>query len=191
MQKRFEEAFEHIEYAMKLDSTTPIVPQTQSWTQFYARRYEEAIETTQRLITREPNYGLSFIFLSQALSTAGRYEEAVIEAEKGVRLMGKSPYTLCWFASVCAAAKLETETQNLLQEIRQFAQSRYVSPYMIGMVYSNLGDKKRALLQLEKALLIRDGRLMWLGVDPQFDWLRKDSRFQELFRQTGNPIAQK
>jgi hypothetical protein len=62
---------------------------------------------------------------------------------------------------------------------------------MIGMVYSNLRDKERALLQLEKALSIRDGRLMWLGVDPQFDWLRDDSGFQALLRRTGNPTAQK
>jgi TolB-like protein/Tfp pilus assembly protein PilF len=191
MQKRFDEALVHIEYAMKLDSTTPIVPQTLCWTQFYARRYQEAIAATQQLITREPEYGLSYIFLSQALSTVGRYEEAVSEAEKGVRLLGKSPYTLCWFASVCAAAKLETETHNLLKEIHQFEESRYVSPYMIGMVYSNLRDKERALLQLEKALSIRDGRLMWLGVDPQFDWLRDDSGFQALLRRTGNPTAQK
>jgi hypothetical protein len=81
------------------------------------------------------------------------------------------------------------EANALLGEIEQMSAARYVSPYLLATVYCNLGDTERAVTELERALEIRDGRLVWLGVDPQFDALRRDPRFTLLLRSTNNPAA--
>jgi tetratricopeptide (TPR) repeat protein len=98
---------------------------------------------------------------------------------------------LPWLASAHAAAGNREKAIALLAEIEETAKSRYVSPYLIGMVYVNMGDKENALAQLEKALEIRDGRVVWLGVDPQFEALRENPRFKAILRQTGNPLINK
>lgn len=66
---------------------------------------------------------------------------------------------------------------------------RYVSPYLLAMVYCNLGESEQAFAKLEEALTIRDARILWLGVDPQFDRLRNDPRLHSLLRRTSNPLA--
>jgi adenylate cyclase len=49
-------------------------------------------------------------------------------------------------------------------------------------VYSALGDRDSAFVWLEKADKEKDGLLARLKVDPRFDSLRSDPRFQELER---------
>ncbi|HEX8638472.1 MAG TPA: hypothetical protein VF692_10440, partial [Pyrinomonadaceae bacterium] len=97
-------------------------------------------------------------------------------------------YTLPWLASAHAAAGNSEKAAALLAEIEEMAKTRYVSPYLVGMVYINLGEAENALAQLDKAVEIRDGRVVWLGVDPQFETLRGNPRFNEILRRTGNPL---
>ena len=53
------------------------------------------------------------------------------------------------------------------------------------MIYVGLGEKKEALDQLQKAYNERAGQLIYLHVDPRFDSLRSDPRFQDLKRRIG------
>ncbi len=62
---------------------------------------------------------------------------------------------------------------------------RYVSPYLFALVYAGLGDKDQTFAQLEKAFQDRSFFLIWLKVEPQFDSLRDDPRFQDLLRRIG------
>lgn len=186
MQKRFDESFLQIYDALKLDSMTPIVPQTLNWTFYFARQYEESIAATRKLVAKEPFYGLSHVFMCALLSTVGEYDEAIGFGQKAVQLIGEAPYTLLWLASAYAAAGRRQEVEEILEKVREMSETRYVSPYMMGMVYCNLGETEMAFVYLERALAIRDARLVWMNVDPQFDPLRNDPRLNELLRRTGN-----
>jgi hypothetical protein len=50
-----------------------------------------------------------------------------------------------------------------------------------------LGDKARALDELERAWDIRDSGLLWLKVDPTLDPLRNEPRFKALFNRLDFP----
>ena len=58
----------------------------------------------------------------------------------------------------------------------------YVSPYDVAILYVGLGDKDRALEQLNKAYEDRAGWIIYLNVEPIFDPIRSDPRFTELVR---------
>jgi hypothetical protein len=58
----------------------------------------------------------------------------------------------------------------------------YVSPWQIGTLYTRAGKNDEALEWLEKAYQARDQNMPYLGVDPIFDTLRDDPRFQALLR---------
>ena len=184
---RFDEALAHVERAIEIDRFAPIAPQTLNWILYHARRSDEAIAATRRFVKDEPRYGLTFLFFGSMLWHVGQFEEAVKTCLRAVELLGRTPYTLVWLASAHAAAGDRETTLKLIEEIEALAAHRYVSPYLTAMLYSNLNDAGNALTHLEKALKIRDGRLLWLGVDPQFESLRHEPRFERILRETNNP----
>jgi serine/threonine protein kinase/tetratricopeptide (TPR) repeat protein len=188
MKGNFEEAISQINRAIEFDPLTPYVQQTLNWTLFHAGRTAEAIDSTRRLLEREPNYALSHFFMSSVLWHEKQFEEAIRVAQRGIELLGRIPYSLCWLASAYAAAGEKEKTLALIDEIELMSASRYVSPYLTAMIYSNLGDTERAFERLEKAVEMRDGRLAWLAIDPQFDILHDNPRFREILRKTNNPL---
>jgi len=189
MAGRFNEALLQVRRALELDPHTPIVHHALSWTYYHARHFEEAASATRNLIRKEPRYGMGLVFLCLVLFHTKHFEEAIKTGRKAVQVLGRTPYTLSWLASAYAVSGKREEADALLSEIEQMAAARYVSPYLLAMVYCNLGDEERALTELERALAIRDARLVWLGVDPQFDCLRHDPRFNALLEKTNNPAA--
>jgi serine/threonine-protein kinase len=188
---RFEEAFAQVNKALELDPFTPIIPQTLNWILYHARRYDEAIAGTYRLIEEEPHYGLAHLFLIGVLARAGRYDEAIKVAHDAVALLGRTTHTLCWFASAYAAAGRAGEARALIGEIENLSATQYLSPYLLAMIYVNLGDAEKAFELLDKALEIRDGRLSWLAVDPQFDALAADARYERLLKAINHPSTRR
>jgi hypothetical protein len=67
------------------------------------------------------------------------------------------------------------------------AKDRYVSPYSIAQSHARLGEMGPALEWLTKALEQRDSRMVALKVDPCFDALRSDPKFQALVKRVGLP----
>jgi tetratricopeptide (TPR) repeat protein len=57
--------------------------------------------------------------------------------------------------------------------------------FNIAQIYLGLGEHDQALTWLEKAYDERSVWLIWLGVDPKFDPLRADARFQDILRRIG------
>jgi hypothetical protein len=69
------------------------------------------------------------------------------------------------------------------------SQTAYVSPWQIGTLYTRAGKNDKALEWLEKAYQARDQNMPYLGVDPIFDTLRADPRYQDLLRRMNLPSA--
>jgi hypothetical protein len=61
----------------------------------------------------------------------------------------------------------------------------YVSPAELAILYSALGDKEAAFASLEKGFAVHDLQLQFLKVDPAFDGLRDDPRFNNLLQRVG------
>ena len=56
-------------------------------------------------------------------------------------------------------------------------------------VYAALGDRERAFALLERALDERSPLLAFLKVDPRFDGMRGDKRFERILFRLGLPPA--
>jgi hypothetical protein len=63
----------------------------------------------------------------------------------------------------------------------------YVSPAELPVLYVGLGDKEWAIASLERAYAAHDLQMQALKVDPHYDSLRPDPRFQNLMRRVGLP----
>jgi hypothetical protein len=73
------------------------------------------------------------------------------------------------------------EAQKVLLRLNEEAKSRYVAPYAITLVYLGLGEKERALDELERAYEGGDTNYLFrIKVDPMLDDLRGQPRFEAL-----------
>jgi len=62
----------------------------------------------------------------------------------------------------------------------QVKQGEYISPTGFVQMYAQLGEKDEAFEWLEKAYEERDSQLPFLTVQPLYDPIRDDPRFQDL-----------
>jgi hypothetical protein len=72
-----------------------------------------------------------------------------------------------------------------LNELRELSKRRDISPCLTALIYLGLGDQDQAFAWLDKASQDRSSLLIWLKVEPLFDPLRDDPRFQDLLRRVG------
>ncbi len=63
----------------------------------------------------------------------------------------------------------------------------YESAFGIAVIYARLGDKDRAFEWLEKSFAAHEEDLIYLKIEPAFDGLSSDPRFQDLLRRVGLP----
>jgi tetratricopeptide (TPR) repeat protein len=86
-----------------------------------------------------------------------------------------------------AAAGRIAEARNSLEMLRALAKSQYVLPYGFAMIHTGLGEYDEAIEWLEKAYDERNLWMPFLQVEPRFDPLRSDPRFQDLVRRMNFP----
>jgi hypothetical protein len=70
-----------------------------------------------------------------------------------------------------------------LGELDELSRRRSVSRYWIGLVHAALGEIDAALSELVRGVEERDVWMVWLGVEPRFDSLRRDERFVKLIHE--------
>ena len=76
---------------------------------------------------------------------------------------------------------------TLVCPMQKRGKQKYVSPYDLAVLYTGLGEKDRAIEQLNKAYDDRAGWIINLKVEPLFDPLRSDPRFADLLRRMKLP----
>ena len=81
-----------------------------------------------------------------------------------------------------AVAARKTETQRVIDEIRDASKHKYQSSYAVAAIYAGLGQTDQALEWLERACDERATWMIFLKVHPYFDNLHGEPRFQELLK---------
>ena len=61
----------------------------------------------------------------------------------------------------------------------------FVPPYHIALLYNALGDREQTYAWLERAFEVNDPKVTFLKVDPKWNNLRNEQKFQELLKRAG------
>lgn len=152
------------------------------WHYLFARQYDQAIEQGRKTVELDANVPLAHYILGQAYEQRSMYEEAIAEFQKAISLSEANPEMLMGLGYAYAVAGKKGEGRRLLDKLAALSKQRYVSPFYMAVMYLGLGDKEGALRWLEKAYEERSAELAYLHVEPWFDPLRTDPRFQDLLR---------
>jgi adenylate cyclase len=176
---RFKEAFSEIEIAKELDPLSLPIATSAGSILRYARRYDEAIEELRKAIDLEPSFKFAHVELAEVYALKGMFQEAASEWST-VNVLSGNPKLELHYAAVRDAAGYQRSTQLWLKFLREESKQGYVSPTSMAGGYARLGKAEQVLAWLEEAYRQRDPGLSALKVDPTFDFLRSNPRFQDL-----------
>jgi serine/threonine-protein kinase len=151
----------------------------------FAHQYDEAIDQLRKTIELESTYWFPHDFLGRAFEQKGELPEAIAEFQRARQSGGEVAEVWGMLGHAYAMSGQRSEAQKALAELKEPAQGIYVPPYMVATVYAGLGDKDQAFAWLERAYTERSLYLTWLPMDPVWDSLRSDSRYQELLKRIG------
>jgi TolB-like protein len=176
----FEQAIAEAKRAAELDPLSVIINADFAWTYACAHRLDEAEAQARRTLELDPRFFLAHYYLGGVQQAKGRLPEAISEFQQAFDLNGDS-YSLAMLGQAYARVGNKPEAQKVLGRLNDEAKSRYVAPYAWALLYLGMGDKNRALDELETAYQRGDTNYLFvLKVDPLFEDLRGQPRFEAL-----------
>jgi TolB-like protein/Flp pilus assembly protein TadD len=175
---RTDEALTEAKRAFDLDPASPGMNQLMGIQFLYARRFDEAIDQFRKAL--EMDYHDAHLGLGGAYAAKGMYREALVEFGKYSELDRGTPRSIASLGYAHARLKERGEALGALDQLMVLSNQRYVSAASFAVVYAGLGEKDQAFAWLEKAYEERSGALPFLKVNPTWDPLRSDPRFEAL-----------
>jgi tetratricopeptide (TPR) repeat protein len=192
---RMEEALDVLREAQDRDREGFAINLALATTNYWAGNLDEAVSRLNEIISvrlSDPRIAVAREILGDIYEKKGRWKQAIAQRAEALRLIG----------DVAEATKLDRDYANSgfemamrafyerqQNEMAQRAFQVYVSPIYFAFLSMHLHDTERAFRYLNQAV---DENAPWLGivrVDPEFDPIRSDRRFEELVRRYEAPVA--
>jgi serine/threonine protein kinase/Tfp pilus assembly protein PilF len=182
MMDRIEEATASARRALELDPLSLIINTDVGWCLYYARRYDEAIAQYRKTLELDSHFVPAIYDLAQVQVQLGLFEEAT-------RLLEGLPDSA--FSGILGhaygLAGQRDEATRILDELKRRSQGQYVSPIQFALLYTGLGQMDETFFWLGRAYEDHSPIMAYLRVEPWFDPLRSDSRFDDLLLRLNYP----
>jgi serine/threonine protein kinase/Flp pilus assembly protein TadD len=150
---------------------------------YLARQYDPAIAELNNTLELDQSFPTAHVYLGYVYSAKGMYAEAITAYRKAIELSGETSSRQIFLGAAFAKAGESEKAREILKQLE--ASKEYVSPGELAILYAALGMREEAFASLEKAYAARDLQLQYLKVDPAFDLLRDDLRFNDLLQRIG------
>jgi tetratricopeptide (TPR) repeat protein len=177
---RYDEAFAELERARQLDPLSLIIACDKGVILYYARQYDAALKQLLAVQDLDP-YFPRLAVIDGVYIQKGMYAEALTDLKK-------RPSDGAWDwgtrATIYGRLGRDAEARLSLREWQRLERRRHVDPLSIMSAYIAMGKKDLAIATLQKAYSEHSIGLAALKVDPTFDPLRDEEKFQELLRRT-------
>ncbi len=184
---RAEDADHENMLAKKLDPLSLSVNSQIAWSYYIARRYDDAVTQSRKLIDLEPNLYTSHLYLGLAYEGQKLYPQAIEEFQKANALSGGNPIVLGALGHTYAVSGNRAKANELIGQLDSIAKKRYVPGLYPAAIYAGLDNKDAAIRWLTKAVEDRSDYCLFLPLEPEAENLRSDPRFKELVRRIGLP----
>src|SRR5213080_1120055 len=164
--------------AKALDPLSPITSYVATAAYLANDQIDEAIIEGQRTLLLDPNYFYLDSNLAAAYREKGDFAEAIALYTKAQEA---THFPSSGLAITYARMGRQIEARNVLAQLMQEREKRYVSAHSIAAVYVAFGEKDEAFRWLERSFAEHSGILQWIAFLPEFRALQPDARFPRLF----------
>ncbi len=175
---RFDEALAESERARELDPLSLIISADKGIILLYARRYDDAIAQFRSVEEMDPTFSRGHMVVAayiekkqfaEALAALGKWDD-------------DGSWTWAWRAFAYGRSGQDALARQALEKVRQRYQREHMSLDPLVWAYVGTGNHDEAFIWFDKAYADHSNLLTSLKVNPGFDGLRADPRFQTLMR---------
>src|SRR5881409_2650495 len=178
---RLDEAIAKDKKAIELDPLNSFFQSALAYFLYHARRYDDAIVQIKKTLELDPTSTLARHLLGCCLLWKGDTAGAIAEFQRS-----KIVVTGAWYQGLLGYAYAisgdRPKAEQMLRELEQMAKRQYVNSSAFAAIYVGLGEKKKALDWLDVAYENQESACWLLKVDPIYDSVRGEPRFQALVK---------
>ncbi len=180
---RLDEAFAESERARQLDPLSLIIAADNGAILYYSRQYDRAIEKWNAVLAMDPAFSRAHL-VRYAYVEKGRIADALAEVEN-YDPVDDTPWRWSSLAYIYGRSGQRAQALRALRKLEQINRRQPMDSAAILWAHVGIGDKDQAFVWLEKAYTEHSNTLITLKVEPGYDSLRSDPRFQDVMRRVG------
>jgi TolB-like protein/Flp pilus assembly protein TadD len=185
-QEALDEIKEAEEVTRKIDPFALVdIRATMAESLYLARQYDRAIAECRGGLQLNPDYFLLHFVLGRCYVLKRMHASAIRVFERAVRSAKDNLLLVTSLIHTYAVSGRRAKALKSLEEFKKTSKWRYVPAMYFACIYAGLLDKDQAFFWLEKAYQERSDGMTYLNVEPTFDPLRSDPRFQDLLHRVG------
>jgi len=179
---RHAEALAEIRRARELDPTSILNQAIEGQILLFAGKADESLDTLKIINETNPNFWLSYLFISRVYNEKQMHAEAIAALAKARELFPANKEATALLGYALAKVGKLPQARAVLDELRQSSNQEYVAPYNLAMIHNGLGESEKALDYLEKAYAEKNVLMVFLKVEPKWNNLRSDPHFISLLK---------
>lgn len=177
---QLDQAMLEIARAHEVDPLSFIVSNDVCRILYFARRFDEALAQCNANLDMDPELRRPLWRIGSIYAAMGQEQRAVSAFIQAFQSAGEESPRLTALAEGAQKSGLRGMWEAALPLISQNDEKQ--DPFGTAAAYMYAGNKEKALALLERAYQQRAFGITWLAVDPTFDGLHSDDRFQHLLR---------
>jgi TolB-like protein/DNA-binding winged helix-turn-helix (wHTH) protein/Tfp pilus assembly protein PilF len=186
---RQNEALQEMRAAHVLDPVSHVSNDILGFVYYLAHDFDRAIDQYQKTLALYPDSGNVHLYLGRCYEQKAMYPEAFQEYQRMESLEGATAAELTTRRQAFAKSGMRGYWQIELEGAIRESKRPYFSSDYIAELYVNLGKKDHAIEFLEKAYQARSHDMAFILVEPRFNSLHSDPRFQDLLRRMNFPMG--
>ncbi len=177
---RTEEALAMSKVGFDLDPLSARTGKALAHTYYFAGKYDEALEQSKKTLELFPNY--HFIFLGPIYEQKCMHDQSIAGYLESEERWGLSPTAVATLRQAYATSGWAGYWRKRLELAEEEAKERPVGPVSLAQLYARVGDKDKAFEWLQRAYDLHDMSLTLIKVDPVWQNIRFDARFNDLLQ---------
>ena len=182
---RFDEAIAEIKTAIDLEPASVLNHRIYGQILYYARRYDEAVVELKRTVEMDADVSTTYKFLIFSYRLKGDEAKAFEWFVQQRTKIGDKPDEIQTWKTIYAKSGWRGVSERQLEQAKE--DEKNGKPNYIQSAFNSIELEQRdeAFAYLEKAFGERLWAITTLKVEPRFDSLRSDPRFEDLVKRVG------
>ncbi|HUP57715.1 MAG TPA: tetratricopeptide repeat protein, partial [Bdellovibrionota bacterium] len=182
---RIAEARREISLALDLDPLSLVLNTAAGRPEYFSGDYDAAIRRFSSVLEMDPSFLPARLWLGRAYLMKGDHPRALEVLRAAAARAPESAMVRAALAQALARAGRTDDARKLRAELE--AAGSYVPSYDIAAIDLALGERQRALANLEKAYEERSYHVVFAALDPSFSAIAEEPRFRAIVERVRSP----